>query len=37
MKKIDDMMKALGEGMKIQFRLYYDADSTEVVLLKSGS
>ena len=37
MKKIDDMMKALGEGMKIEFRVYYDADSTEVVLLKSGS
>ncbi len=36
MKKIDDLLKGLGEGMKIQFRVVYDADSTEVVLLKSG-
>jgi len=37
MKRIDEMMKALGEGMKIQFRVYYDADSTEVELLRTGS
>ncbi len=36
MKRIDDLLKRLGEGMKIQFRVFYDADSTEVVLLKSG-
>lgn len=36
MKKIDDLLKSLSEGMKIQFRVFYDADSTEVVLLKSG-
>ena len=37
MKRIDDLLKSLGEGMKIQFRVYYDAASTEVVLLTSGS
>jgi len=35
MKRIDDLLKRLDEGMKIQFRVFYDADSTEVVLLKS--
>ena len=35
MKKIDDLLKSLAEGMKIQFRVYYDADSSEVVLLKT--
>lgn len=37
MKRIDDLLKSLADGMKIQFRVYYDAASTEVVLLKSGS
>jgi len=37
MKKIDALLKKLEGGMKIQFRVFYDADSTEVDLLKAGS
>ncbi len=36
MKKIDELLKKLEEGMKIQFRVFYDADTTEVNLLKVG-
>jgi hypothetical protein len=36
MKKIDDLLKTVEGGMKINFRVYYDADSTEVTLLKAG-
>jgi S-adenosylmethionine synthetase len=37
MKKVDEFLKTLGGGVKIQFRVYYDADSTEVVLLQAGN
>ena len=36
MKKIDELLKKLEGGMKIQFRVFYDADTTEVNLLKVG-
>ena len=36
MKKIDELLKTLEGGMKIQFRVFYDADTTEVNLLKVG-
>ncbi len=37
MKKIDELLKKLEGGMQIQFRVFYDADTTEVNLLKVGS
>jgi hypothetical protein len=37
MKKIDELLKKLESGMQIQFRVFYDADTTEVNLLKVGS
>jgi len=37
MKKIDDLLKSLEGGMKIQFRVFFDADTTEVNLLKVGN
>jgi hypothetical protein len=36
-KRIEDLLKSVEEGMQINFRVYFDADSTEVTLLKTGS
>jgi hypothetical protein len=43
LKKIEELLKTLEGGMKVQFRVFYDAkspdgtESTEVTLLKVGS
>lgn len=35
-KRIENLLKSVEEGMQINLRVYYDADSTEVTLLKTG-
>ena len=37
MKQIETLLKSLEGGMKIQFRVFFDADTTEVDLLKVGN
>lgn len=37
LKKIDALTDKVKDGMKIKFRVFFDADSTEVTLLKGGA